>query len=254
MLTRITTTNLLILNLLLCCGCASTSTKTETPARSTAVPDERRSQVTLAPELEPARRIVRSNDRVIDVVGEFYIPADEEWVFASDVTIRSTAQLVVDGILRCEPPTSPDMPAPDITLVSFTGIVIRGEVRPTQGFDGVVPGQAGGDAGKLTLAAPIIVSRSPFQGARGGFGAPGGDGGTGGEMVVFGATIGPVNQTPGTPVSQGRAGDGGIGGPARYFEAYPDALRAGNGGNGGNASGGPFVLADWDGPLPGADD
>lgn len=231
-------------------GCASSSSELPTSnamgiAPGTAVP-----KASQPAELKPARNIVRSSERVIDVVGEFYIPANEEWVFESDVIIRSTAPMVIDGVLRCEEPTSPDNPAPNITLVSYVGIVIRGEVRPTQGFDAVKPGQHGGDAGSLTIAAPIIVSRLPFEGARGGFGAPGGDGGNGGDIFFYGSGIGPFSQAPDTPLSEVRGGDGSIGGAGRYIEGYPEALRPGDGGDGGNAMGGRFVLADWDGPIP----
>lgn len=244
-------------SLLLCCGavivvsgCATSDSTGPTVADP---PKATQAEVDAEP-LAPARHIVRSSERVIDVVGEFFIPANEEWVFESDVVIRSTAPMVIDGVLRCEAPTSPDGPAPSITLVSYVGIVIRGEVRPTQGFDGVKPGQPGGEAGSLTMAAPIIVSRLPFRGARGGLGAPGGDGGKGGDMFVYGSTIGPFSQAPDTPVSEVRAGDASMGGAGRYIEGYPEALQPGDGGDGGNAGGDQFRLSDWNGRIPEADD
>jgi hypothetical protein len=206
----------------------------------------------------PARSVFYHPGGIV-MLGDFYVPPDEEIVFTGPVDLRATGEIVIDGVVRGVGMSSADEAPYLMQFSSMTGIVIRGELICYPGYDGKEFGEDGGRGGDLVLRAPILFGATEVKGGRGGNGAiGGGDGGRGGTLMSYGAAIvrpdseraiqyladqREHDQTPSPTFSASwlSGGDGGKGGPGDARTGRP----GGDGGGGGRGTGRHFVEADW---------
>lgn len=201
------------------------------------------SAIVRAQELTPSRTVIEKPGGLIETDGVFFVPADEEWVYSEAIEVRAYGAIIIDGVMRGQPPLSNRVAAPSMTLSSVTGVVVRGQVHAFPGADGSYPGANGGDAGTLVIHAPLLVLNDVLVGATGGAGYPDdgrgenrkrpideGKGGTGGLLEVYAQVTGPRSETDpevtyGFPDVQGGTGGygGGTGGGVRtgYFRELP---------------------------------
>lgn len=214
---------------------------------------------TNAPLDQPPDRSVFYHPGGTIMLGDFYVPPDEEIVFTGPVDLRATGEIVIDGVVRGVGMGSADDVPYLMQFASMTGIIIRGELICYSGYDGKEFGEDGGRGGDLVLRAPILVGATEVKAGRGGSGAAGGgNGGLGGTLRSYGAAVvlpeteraiehrakqrehgfRPSGTFSGSWLSGGDGGKAGRGDAA--------AGRAGgNGGGGGRGTSGHFVEADW---------
>lgn len=184
----------------------------------------------------------------------YRIPAGKEFLYDGPIEIRARRTIVIDGRLSTTIPEEPGSKGHDVILSSKEGILIRGDIDVGRGYDGIQIGglgTAGGDAGTLTLIAPMIVLSKPLVGPAGGDGAPGGgQGGRGGDVIVYGSFEGPywVDFDLGRPHDKTaiiKGGPGGSGGPAYASDLYPGYQNGGLGGAGGGIFTSHFKEVPW---------
>lgn len=181
----------------------------------------------------------------------YRIPAGKEFLYDGPIEIRARRTIVIDGRLSTMLPDEPGSKGHDVILSSKEGILIRGDIDVGRGYDGIQIGGLGtdgGDAGSLTLVAPMIVLSKPLIGPAGGDGAAGGGkGGKGGRVVIYGSFEGPYwhDFNTGRPHDKSaiiKGGPGGMGGPGYPALGYQDG---GTGGSGGGISTNHFKELPW---------
>jgi hypothetical protein len=222
-----------------CCGCANSHRGHAHSKAATSAPAQ----------FAPARQAILKKGGIIEV-GFYRIPADKEFVYDGPVEIRARQTIVIDGALRALQPRRSDTPGHDIVLSSKEGIIVRGEIIGGEGYDALRIGEDGGDAGRLVLHAPVIITSKPLIGPQGGDGGPGGgDGGRGGSVYILGNAHGPYffDSDAGQHPSLAPDAKGGRGGRAGHGIASEVAefRKGGTGGGGGAVTTGGFEEAPW---------
>ena len=181
-------------------------------------------------------------------------------VLNESLTVWSKGVIQIDADIEGLPIKGNNQNGQDLILKSNTAIVINGDIRLSDGGDGIAPLHSlvvrnqsttsphlsvsnsittafpgivnsarinGGNGGTLFLQAPSIILNGKMVAGNGGDGVAGGEGGDGGSMLILSKY---KLHSKYAAIASGNGGKGGDGSKANPF----GLLDGGNGGNGGN--------------------